>query len=157
MFFPVCIWKFSLMTLCTAGIYQVYWFYKNWYFVKSRDNRNLSPALRSILAVFFCYSLLRDVYRSTSAERASSKLEPVLLAVVFVILFFIAGLPDPFWIAGFLNFIPLLLVQARINRANLRIDEMADLNCKLSGWNILAVIAGCLLLPIAIWGTFLSV
>jgi hypothetical protein len=43
LFFPVSITKFLLLSIGTLGLYEIYWFYKNWGFIKARDRSDISP------------------------------------------------------------------------------------------------------------------
>jgi hypothetical protein len=40
--FTASTFKLVLMSLCTFGLYEVYWFYKNWVCIKKRTGENLS-------------------------------------------------------------------------------------------------------------------
>jgi hypothetical protein len=38
-FFAVSISKFIVLSICSIGIYDLYWFYKNWQFVRARSRQ----------------------------------------------------------------------------------------------------------------------
>ena len=38
-FFPVSVSKLVLMYMVTLGLYQLYWFYKNWMVIREREER----------------------------------------------------------------------------------------------------------------------
>jgi hypothetical protein len=47
--------------VATVGIYQVYWFYKNWKRVQELTGEALWPVPRGIFSIFFAHSLFRRV------------------------------------------------------------------------------------------------
>ncbi len=50
LFFPVSITKLIILSICTIGIYEVYWFYKNWEIIKQREYSKISPFWRAIFS-----------------------------------------------------------------------------------------------------------
>src|SRR5258708_1698326 len=46
LFFSVSLLKLLVMSTVTLGLYDLYWFYKNWTFVKERTARDISPFWR---------------------------------------------------------------------------------------------------------------
>jgi hypothetical protein len=66
-FYVVSLRKFWILFVATLGMYQVYWFYKNWSRYKegaSADNGidgDIWPVPRAIFAVFFVHSLFREI------------------------------------------------------------------------------------------------
>ncbi|MEM9401487.1 MAG: hypothetical protein AAGA44_03230 [Pseudomonadota bacterium] len=39
--------KFTLLYLATFGLYGIYWSYKNWRFIRDRDNSDVLPFIRA--------------------------------------------------------------------------------------------------------------
>jgi hypothetical protein len=79
---------------------------------------------------------------------------PLALAVLALAL--AANLPDPYWLVTLLGFLPLLPVQAAVNRVNLQLAPDADPNARFSGWNIAGVVVGGLLVALAMLGMFVE-
>jgi len=48
-FFAVSVLKLFVMCVCTFGIYQFYWFYKNWQRIAERDRETVWPLIRHSL------------------------------------------------------------------------------------------------------------
>jgi hypothetical protein len=53
--------RYILMSLFTFGLYQTYWIFKNWQYVKNRDNLTIHPFWRAIFGIFFCDSLFKQI------------------------------------------------------------------------------------------------
>jgi hypothetical protein len=52
--------KFIVLYLLTFGLYAIYWFGRNWQFIRSRDNRNILPLGRALLSAFWYPALLSE-------------------------------------------------------------------------------------------------
>lgn len=124
-YYPVSIVKFVLLSLVTFGLYFFYWFYKNWSYVKNRDQSNIRPIWRSVFLNFWCYSLLIDLDRATRQEAGKPKgntAKSLYNAALAILFFFLVSyswrLPDPYWLVSFLSFVPLLHAVADINGLN---------------------------------------
>src|SRR4051812_24345977 len=42
--------KFIIYSICSLGLYNTYWFYKNWRYVRDRDGSNIRPFWRAIFS-----------------------------------------------------------------------------------------------------------
>jgi hypothetical protein len=153
-FFPVSVVKLLVLSLCTFGLYEMYWFYKNWQLVKRREHSNIVPVMRSVFGVFFCYSLFEKV--SDQAEHAGTgSIAAGPLAAGWIVLTILWRLPDPYWLVTFLAVLFMLPVQQAINAINSQAAPGHDPNRSFSGWNIAAVIIGSLFFALALIGLFL--
>ena len=52
--------KMILLFIATLGIYQIYWFYRNWQLYKQATGEKIWPLPRAIFAVFFVHALFRE-------------------------------------------------------------------------------------------------
>lgn len=155
-FFAVSLTKLAIMSMCTFNLYEMYWFYRNWHFVKSRENSKIRPALRSIFAVFFCYQLFSQIRKYGSDRNLNARLFAGPLATGFIITTVLWKLPDPYWWISYFSFVFLLPVQAYANKINLQSNPVHNMNSRIEGWNWLAITLGGLLLIMAIIGTLMA-
>ncbi|MGB5411773.1 MAG: hypothetical protein WBN09_09615 [Woeseiaceae bacterium] len=103
--------KFVAMSTCTFGLYDVYWSYKNWKFVKARDGSDLWPWARALFYGIWHYSLLTRLNESLNSATLKSGLIRGLLAAMLLIVNALWKLPDPYWLLCFLTplaFLPAL-------------------------------------------------
>src|SRR5690625_4658746 len=49
-FHHVAAWKFILLSLATLGLYELYWFYRGWSFVKRSEKSRIMPFWRTVFA-----------------------------------------------------------------------------------------------------------
>ncbi|HJY79215.1 MAG TPA: DUF4234 domain-containing protein [Burkholderiales bacterium] len=154
-FFPVSLLKLSLMSVVTLGIYNIYWFYKNWKAVQKLGD-DVNAPVRALFYTLTSYWLFKKVREQAELAQVVGNLPAGLLALA---LFFIGSLwrlPDPWWIVGFASFLPLLPVQSTVNALNRKRAPRADANSRFSGWNIAGLVAGGILVLAGVLGTFIG-
>ncbi len=139
-FFAVSILKLILMSVCTFGLYEFYWFYEHWDEVKQQTRENLSPFWRAIFAPLFCYSLFTRIKATSSAEGVRSRYPPGLDAFIWIAL--VATGYYEFLIIPFLTFLPLVHVQRQVNDLHRKVAPLADKNARFAGLNIAAIAVG---------------
>jgi uncharacterized CHY-type Zn-finger protein len=71
-YFPVSATKFMVLSLCTLGIYQLFWFYRNWKLEKARTGEDMWPFWRAVFSPLFANSLFVRI-----RDRASEASVPV--------------------------------------------------------------------------------
>jgi len=100
--------KLVILSVCTLGLYEIYWFYKNWVLIKKRTGRSIMPFFRAFFAPIWAYSYFK--YLSESADDAGllSGFSAGLLAVAYFSLYLASQLPDPFWLLSYFSAICLL-------------------------------------------------
>lgn len=144
-YFPVSKTKLVLMSLGTLGLYEMYWFYKNWCFVR-REQPDIRPFWRAFFGIFYCHSLLKDVEMAALAQGVPFQGSTVFLALVWILLSLAGRLPGLFSLLSLFSVAPLLLVQESINELNRRAAPDHDPNSRFSVVNILGMLVGFTLL-----------
>jgi len=82
--------RYIIMSVVTFGIYQVYWIYKNWEYLKNRDNLNIHPFWRGIFGIFTVHELLGAIHDDPILNKnKSAQFNPFFLATGWVIIVFI--------------------------------------------------------------------
>jgi hypothetical protein len=155
MYFPVSPVKLLVMSICTFGLYEIFWYYNNWCIIKEREESEIWPFARAIFAFFFCYPLFNRVRGTAESQEPGRSLAAGPLAAGWIIFTILAYLPDPFWLVSFFSVVFLVPVQATVNRINLAAHPGHDPNSTFTGWNKVGVVIGGLLLLLALVGTFL--
>jgi hypothetical protein len=151
-FFPVSVFKLFVMSFCTLGLYEYYWFYKNWKAYRSHTIENIYPFWRAVFPVFFCYQLFDRVRKHNPSSPAAS-LAAGPLATVWIVTALLWRLPDPYWLVIFLGVFAMLPVQSAINTINQLAAPHHDANARFTGWNWVAIVLGTPLLMFALYGT----
>jgi hypothetical protein len=132
--------KLAVMMVVTLGLYQLYWFYKQWDRVRDAGD-NVAPAPRSLFSIIFCYSLFRRIIDSTHAVGVQTRLPPSLLAVGFIVTSLMWRADGPEAFLGFLALVPLVAAQRVANAVALGQGSTEDRNTRLT-WRNWAWIGG---------------
>lgn len=68
MFYVVSARKFWVLMIATAGLFELYWFYRHWKTYKTYRPSRLWPIPRAIFAIFFTHELFR-AFSKVAKER----------------------------------------------------------------------------------------
>lgn len=154
-FFPVSKTKFILLSIASFGIYEVFWFYKNWQIMRDRDGMQVRPFWRAIFFPIWCFEFFKIVHERATGSGVSSSINAVGLGIGVIALNAMARLPDPFWLISFLSFVPLLPVLSVVSDVNHQAAPFADKNDALSGKNLALLLIGGTLVILASIGAFI--
>lgn len=155
LFFAVSPVKLAIMATVTFGLYELYWFYKNWKLVKQRTKNNIMPFWRAFFGIIWCYPFFGEVGDAIKSRGLSFPTSPGFLAAGWIILSLMWRLPNPYWLVSFLAPLALVPVQNTINQLNAAVAPDHDPNSRFSGWNIAGIVIGGIFFVIAFFGAFL--
>ena len=155
--FPVATHKFIVLSICSFGIYELYWCYQNWKRLKEASGEDLSPFWRAVFAPIWGFSLfkrIRDVALSAGVPIGWSS---GVLATLYFVLNMTWRLPDPWWLINFATFMSMLPVQRAAQHTNERYAGVATerRNDSYSAANIALILLGGLAVILAVAGTFI--
>lgn len=115
------VWHFVLLSILTFGLYDVYWYYKNWKYLKSYKGLEFSPVWRTVGLFIPIYNLIllynfhKDYRDLVEEEGISRAIYPGRIILVIMASFVLVRLPDPYWMLSFVSVIPLAMVQSVLN------------------------------------------
>ena len=142
-FLHIPVVRLVFMSIISLGLYEAYWIYKNWRYLKERDGLKIRPFWRGILGVFFCYGLLRSIRndRQTNAlEQATFSAGGLAAGWIICVL-----LGNALVFIAMLSFIFFIPVQSYINRVNAKLYQRPE----FTQWSLGHTV--CLVLGIVIW------
>jgi len=153
-FFPVSIPKFIVMSICTLGIYELYWFYKNWNLIRQREQTDIMPFWRGFFAFFFCYQCFSRIREHAQSVGVSQSVAAGPLAIGWIITTVLWKLPDPYWLVSEFAFLFMLPPVAAANRINAKVLPNHNPNGRFTAWNWVAIVLGGILVVLAVIGSF---
>jgi len=161
-YFPVSPLKMSLMSICTLGLYEYYWFYKNWVLIKEREKSETYPFWRAWFSIFYCFSFFKKVQDSLSKKAPAlgeavpfnPSISPGFLATGWIVLSLLINLPDPHWLVSSLTFIFLFPVLSAVELINESVTPGHHKNGNFTVLNIFGILLGGLLFALIVVGTF---
>jgi len=155
--FAVGIAKVVVMSICTFGIYELYWFYRNWNLIRARDRSDIMPFWRAFFGIIWCYSLFKRIREDGEVHGVTDGFAAGALAAAFILLQLSWRLPDPIWLIGFASSLVVAFVQQYVNKINLVAAPGHEPNNSFTGWNWLGVVVGVIILSLALIGLFVPV
>jgi len=94
-FYPISPIKFVILSVVTMGAYLVYWFYRNWCYIRLADNRNILPFWRSLFSGFWFYPFYRRVISGKESQGITylpqAKWFAVVLSVCYLLFSFLSS------------------------------------------------------------------
>jgi hypothetical protein len=174
-FFQTSLLKVALLSVATLGLYQLFWFYRQW--ERCRENgEDVSPLARSIFSVLFAYLLFEsvndeirqradlEIARRGPADLPASPDVPIapLQAGLLAFLYFalnvvrrIPGVPN-LWIGVLLlTWVPLVIAQKKMNELHAKLGYDPAEGSAFTAGSIAALVVGGLfwiLVMIGIYG-----
>lgn len=151
-FFATSLIKLSVMSVCTLGLYELYWFYKNWQLIKAREGLDVMPFWRAFFGVFFCYPCFSSIRDYDHSALAPGSFPAGPLAAGWIVFTVTWRLPDPYWLISYLNFVFLIPAQYRASQINNAVAPGHDPNARFTWLNWTGVAIGCVLLVLIALG-----
>ena len=155
MYFAVSPLKLVVMSTCTIGFYEFYWYYKHWCFVQEREKSDIMPLGRALFAPLFCYSLFKRIQATEKSHSLPGFIAPGPLAAGWFVFTILYRLPDPYWLITYLAVVFLVPVQMAANAINLATAPNHDRNSTFSKLNLVGIVVGGLFFVLILVGTFL--
>jgi hypothetical protein len=152
-FFYVSPVKLVVMSVVTFGFYEIFWFYKNWFYVKEHSQTKCWPLVRSIFSTITYYFLLQEIQKAGEVQGIKPSFALGVPAIAFFALTACWRLPDPFGLVGIFAPFALLPAQKYINSLNT--VTPTEINDKFSVANWVAIVIGGFLTLICMLGFFL--
>jgi len=153
--FSVSTTKFIIMSVCTLGLYELYWFYKNWTYIKNLENTQIWPFWRALFAQFTAYFLFKRVRADVQEHALSNAVPAGGLAALFFLLNGAWRLPDPYWYIVFMTFAPLLVANEAMTEINKKLVGDFQQNSRIRGWNWVAIVLGGITVALSVLAAFL--
>ena len=154
-YFSTSTLKLAVMSICTFGLYDLYWFYKNWELIKAQTGENIMPFWRAFFAPFWAYSCFNHIKASANDADVPESLPVGLLAIVYFAIQALWRVPDPYWLISYLSFAPLIPANTLAVRINLKQNPNFTNNTRFSGWNWCGVVLGGSVFALGLLGTFM--
>ncbi|MEN9852422.1 MAG: hypothetical protein RI996_365 [Candidatus Parcubacteria bacterium] len=118
------IWKYSLYSLITFGIYNIVWFYKTWKMLAEELDLRIMPLARALLQLFFVIQFGQAVQKLLEKNTLPVMFSPINLGVAFILISVISGfLPTPFVLLALFTFVPLLPFVEALNSYYMVVDK----------------------------------
>lgn len=154
-YFSVSTTKLLVMTFCTFGLYEVYWFYKNWSLIKKRDSLNIRPFWRAFFSIFFCHACFEDIHAGAEKLGLQKNFSAAALSAGWILATIAWRLPDPYWLLTYCAVLFMIPVQGVANEINRSASPDHEINSRYGGWNIFGIVVGGIMFLLSLVGAFM--
>jgi len=146
--------RLVLLTVLTLGLYQFYWFHRNWTRLRDEFGEPLSPGWRTLgllvpfVNIVLVHQQFRMLARALRRAGAAANYSPALLTAAFFALAFAANVSG-LWPLSLLTVLPLIPVHEAMNGYWSTVDRDRPVREGFSPGELAAMTAGGLLLLLA--------
>ena len=144
----VATWKFLLLATVTLGVYELYWFYKNWRYIRERDQSRILPFWRAFFSPIWFYSIAQDIDEEKTDQNTAYT--TLLLALFYFLLSLSWRLPDPYWLVAFLTPFVILPLVRSVHEINRRAGVKGAAYSRFSILHIAATVIGLPIVAISL-------
>ena len=88
------------------------------------------PAMRTILAYFFIYSLFNKIQMYAEGQGYTQKFSSIFMCMGFIACSLLVKLPDPYWLISVYSFVFLIPAFQALNYAKLNSQELHTVQMK---------------------------
>jgi hypothetical protein len=155
--FPVATHKFVVLSLCSFGVYQLFWCYRNWQRIGDTSREAISPLWRAVFAPLWAFSLFGEIRDMARANEVRVAWNSTLLALLYLAFNLLWRLPDEIWWVAFGSLLPMIPVQytaQQVNRSRAGLVT-EDANVRYTWKNMVLICFGGLLLLATLMEPFL--
>jgi len=157
LFLRVPVARLIILSIVSFSLYEAYWIYKNWRYVKERDRLDIRPFWRGFFGIFFCHSLLRRIHEDQEARAVQvPTFSPGGLATGWVVLIIVANLITraPGLAASVISaFVPSFLCLVPVQNYINAVEEQRNPGGRSYGWSAGHIV--CLVFGLIIWALIL--
>ena len=125
------VWKLIVLSLITFGVYDCIWSYRYWKILKKDFGYDVLPLIRAIfmgITNFWLFNILDEHMRTYNIN----SIRPVGLALLYILFNLFTRVDEScLFLISFFSFVPLAIIQHKINIIN----EKNNLPAKINRWN----------------------
>lgn len=109
-FYPVSLTKLIALSVITVGIYPMYWFYRNWQYVKRKEANSLMPIARGLFNYLWYYPLYKRLVADSDERYKKNQLPGTFVAILMAAAYFVLTMVANIGSATLFAFIASLLL-----------------------------------------------
>lgn len=133
-FYPVSLIKVVVLLIFSLGTYSCYWFYRNWSYIKRRDQSNISPFWRAVFESLWFYPIAHRIANGDEPKQQNMPRSAWILGVFAILYFFSALLANKYIIFGLI--IGGLLLVMLVRQVNAYQQHCAQIYSHHSRWRL---------------------
>src|SRR3989344_4845278 len=107
--------KLIFLSVLSFGLYEIYWFYRQWKALKEIKDLKITAWARGLFASLFAYPLFKQFFELARSETKKDYPSAGWLATGYFVLTLLWRLEDPYWLLSFTSILTLIPAQNAIN------------------------------------------
>lgn len=151
-YFVVSRLKLALMSLATLGLYERYWMYKNWKYIKKRDRSNIMPFWRSAFALLWIFQLSKKMQEHCAERSVEPDFDAKSIWGLYSAFSVASKFPGAFSLISFLGFLSLFALQSTAVKLNQVLEVTNNQHYSFGVWNYIILSLGGLLWSLVVIG-----
>ena len=155
-FFSVTTLKLVVMSILTFGLYELYWFYRNWARIRDHTSANIMPFWRAFFAIFWVYSLFKQFNDGATTRGMPESIAAGGLTLLYILLSLASNAPAAYSLVGLFGVVAIVPANSLAARVNLAADPAFENNGRFTVWHWLVMALGAALIGFGIWGTLVG-
>lgn len=155
--YVISLWKLFILSTVTFGLFDIYWFYRQWksfYAVKNQKHGWFYISFVSLFAGFSSFSLFKIIAKEVKEIDPRRGLEATGLSIAFLVLNALYRLPDPYWVLSGFSVFVLMPVQSTVNYYWEKKYGDKLVRSGFGVWNFIWVVIGCIAIALILYGAF---
>jgi len=150
-FYPMSLIKLYVLSVMSMGLYQLYWFYRNWTYVKLINKSSIMPFWRSFFSIFWYYPFYTTLVTDSQQRYGDNRVFIKSLAMLFALSYFMLQILSSFDILFSIGLVisPLLLLPMA-NYINHIEGDQAPYYRENSTWAFRHILALLIFLPLTL-------
>lgn len=146
--------KLIFLSVLSFGLYEIYWFYRQWKALKEIKDLKITAWARGLFAPLFAYPLFKQFFELARHETKKDYSSAGWLATGYFILNLLWKLEDPYWLISFTSILTLIPVQKAINEYWLSKHPNHKVSSDYKGFETAVLIIGGIFMILVIIGLF---
>lgn len=141
--------RLIILSIVSVGLYEAYWIYRNWRYIKERDGLNIHPFWRGWFGIFFIRRLLRRIHEDECARSFQQPtFSPGRLGLAWMALFIVGAVVSR-QVGILAAFIPSFLCLVPVQNYVNAVTKKRSPGLEYYGWSAGHII--CLVWGILLW------
>lgn len=152
--FPVSVGKLVTLVIFSFGLYTLPWAYRQFNWLKTHGEPGQHPLLYCIFLPISLFGLCKRVSAVSAEAGIAGNLPAGMLACAYFLLNLSSRLPGLLSMISVLDFVPLVVIQQRINNINELKNPKVPIDSRITPWNWFVIAVGAVVWVLALIGWF---
>ena len=91
-YYIVPIKNLVIYSIFTLGVYQIYWFYRNWRAIEISEGREIYSYVRAFFSLIFSFFLFQRIFKDIGLDNKNSSIKALFLWIIYILMGFLGSI-----------------------------------------------------------------